>query len=62
VTTESIAAPFNDPKEHGSAGNKTSSFSLAALLATIFENLKLLLLLGPAIVGQTRVRLEPDRF
>lgn len=46
MTTESIAVPLNDSKEHGSA----ASFSVAMLRVTVYENLKLLLL-GPAIVG-----------
>ncbi len=50
MTTGSIAAPHNDPKEHGGAGNGNASLSILALVAMIFENLRLLLL-GPAIVG-----------
>lgn len=50
MTTGSIATPNNDPKEHDNTGNGNASLSLLALVATILQNLKLLLL-GPAIAS-----------
>ncbi len=50
MTSKSIHAPLADRKAGDGAGNKTASLSIAALLATVFENLRLLLL-GPVIVA-----------